>query len=176
MAMRRAELIVCMSWDGRPIPESWHSRLALQIDGSLVHLELDAPFHSDPAPVSSPGRCPGLWKYEVVELFLAGVDDRYLELEFGPWGHYLALQLHGARNVVRDDIALDFDAEPRGDRWSGRCDFSAQWLPGGLGSWNAYSIHGGTDGREHCAAFPVVGVRPDFHRLDCFCPIPWSET
>ena len=33
----------------------------------------------------------GLWDYEVVELFLLNSDtEEYLELEFGPHGHYLA--------------------------------------------------------------------------------------
>jgi len=42
----------------------------------------------------------------VVEAFFLGTDDRYLEVEVGPHGHYLVLQLHGSRNLVRDHVPI----------------------------------------------------------------------
>jgi hypothetical protein len=42
-------------------------------------------------------RCTGnswdLCNHDVVELFLLGKDERYLQPEIGPYGHYLVLQL-----------------------------------------------------------------------------------
>jgi hypothetical protein len=173
--MRRAALSVGTSWDGRPIPETQHTRLRLEIEGSRVRLDLDAPFHGDSPPPGAPGRCPALWNHEVVELFLLGDDERYLEIELGPWGHYLVLELHKPRTVVRDDIPLDLAVSRELARWLGRCTFPADLLPPGLASCNAYTIHGAGDARVYGAAFPVPGARPDFHRLECFRPLPWDE-
>ena len=36
-------------------------------------------------------RVANLWEYDVVECFLVGPDGRYLELELGAGGHFLAL-------------------------------------------------------------------------------------
>ena len=173
--MRRAVLSVGMTWDGRDVPEPQHSRLTLRIDGPRFQLDLDAPFHDDPPPPHPAGRCPELWKHEVVELFLLGSDERYLELEMGPRGHYLALELNGARKLVRDDILLDYETERYADRWLARCVLPTSALPRGLGACNAYSMHGVGDERQHLAVFPVPGRRPDFHRLECFQEIPWIE-
>lgn len=81
---------ISQTWDGQQLsPQSqFHFRLYVdQESGSLI-VEIDAPFFNDPkVPSSVPvGSMPGLWDYEVVELFFLGEDDRYLEVELAPSG------------------------------------------------------------------------------------------
>ena len=140
--------------------------------GEAIEVEIEATDYGDPAPPSSPGRLDGLWNFEVVELFLLGRDDRYLELEFGPHGHYLALSLAGRRQLVTSDIAVEFEAERRGSRWHGRARIALEHLPPGLRAANAYAIHGQAAERRHLAWHAVPGPAPDFHRLDLFPALP----
>lgn len=54
-------------------------------------MKVQARFYDDTRPDADPGYLMGLWDYEVVELFLLNSQtEEYLELEFGPHGHYLA--------------------------------------------------------------------------------------
>ena len=115
----RFELSIGHSWDGQELPESDQVRLGFTVRGDRVHVWVDAPFYRDPAPVDSPGPTMGLWLYEVVELFIAGSDQRYIELEMGPYGHYLMLALDGIRNVVAQPWLQDYRAQIETDRWTG---------------------------------------------------------
>ena len=139
------------------------------LSGSLS-IAVNAPFHGDPPPASPPGATDRLWEHEVVELFLLGADERYLEVELGPHGHHLVLRLHGRRSIEQQGMAIAYEARLRGARWSGRALVPAAWLPAGLDRCNAYAIHGAGPARRHLAAFPVPGREPDFHRLECFGP------
>nr|WP_276603414.1 rhomboid family intramembrane serine protease [Nannocystis pusilla] len=95
---------------------------------------------------------PGLWNFEVVELFLHAPDDRYLELEFGPHGHSLALQLHGVRNLVAT-VDVAFVAEPPANgRWRGRAVVSPDLLPP--------ASPAGTPTRSTARARPAATSRP----------------
>jgi len=132
---------------------------------------VDAPFHGDPPPAAAPGPVDRLWDYEVVELFLLGEDERYLEIELGPGGHHLVLALAGRRELVASGLPLDFAAHIDGARWSGRASLPLHRLPPGLRAANAYAIHGTGPARRHLAAHPVPGPLPDFHRLDAFPPL-----
>jgi hypothetical protein len=107
----------------------------------------------------------------VVELFLAGPGDRYLEIELGPGGHHLVLLLGGVRKVVQEQLPLDFHVQHANGRWSGRAWLPAGWLPEGPWRTNAYAIHGLGAERRYLAAFPVPGEAPDFHRLECLRPL-----
>ena len=166
--MKRADFEIASTWDGERIPESERARVTLAVGAGRVEIDLDAPFHGDPAPAAPVGRLDGLWDHEVVELFLLGADERYLELEFGPHGHWLGLVLDGVRareGFVED---LQFDASVARGRWHGRAVMPDRWLPEGLRAANAYSIHGQGEARRYLAAAPVPGPVPDFHRLEAF--------
>eukprot|EP00911_Craspedida_sp_UC1_P002406 UC1_evm1s1797 len=77
---------------------------------------IDAPFKNDP-PAPSPliaasgESCPGLWDYEVVECFILGEDETYLELEFCPHGQHLVLALRGPRGILKDQLPLVYKAK-----------------------------------------------------------------
>jgi hypothetical protein len=139
-------------------------------------VEVESPFYGDRPPRSPAGNCPGLWRFEVVEVFLCGPDARYLEIELGPWGHYWSLEFHGVRRAVRRDLPVDYEARIQGGRFAGRARLEAGWLPAGPLRGNAFAIHAGKcanpgvgrAGRCHHAWSAVPGERPDFHRIASF--------
>lgn len=157
-------IVVGHTWDGRAL--AGDERVVLELasaDGGL-RVGIEAPFHGDPPPPGPPGDTPGLWNFEVVELFVFGDDGRYLELEFGPHGHHLVLELHGVRRVVRQVPALEYACAVSEGRWRGVASVPIDLLPVGAARWNAHAIHGTGEGRRHLSAIPAGGARPDFHR------------
>ncbi|MFZ6183993.1 hypothetical protein [Nannocystis pusilla] len=165
------QLVIDRLWDGSASAPSERIILDLHARAGALEIAVDAPFHGDPAPPFAPGSTPGLWNFEVVELFLHAPDDRYLELELGPHGHTLALQLHGVRNLVAT-VDVAFVAEPPANgRWRGRAVVSPDLLPPGLARWNAHAIHGQGEARRYLSAIPAAGARPDFHRPDVTAPL-----
>ena len=171
--MKRTELIIENTWDGQAIPPIEQTTLSLALSEDALSVRIDAPFHGDPAPPEAPGPRDGLWEFEVVELFLLGTAAHYLELEFGPFGHHLALQLEGRRRVVERELSLVYHCKRQGGRWTGSARIPAAYLPEGLHACNAYAIHGVEEARRYLAVHPVPGPTPDFHRLECFAPLPW---
>ena len=164
------ELRVAATWSGEPVGVDEQVVLQLRRDSDLV-ITVDAPWHGDPAPSGPPGPTPGLWDFEVVELFLLGPDERYLEIELGPWGHHLVLQLEGRRRPVASGLPLAFAVERRGDRWWGEARVPDGLLPAGPHFINAYAIHGCGPHRRYLAWAPPGGDAPDFHRLESFRPV-----
>jgi hypothetical protein len=167
------KLEIASTWDGQPVPPSGTADVRCQMDDDALIVTVDAPFFDDPRPPGSAGSTDRLWEYEVVELFLLGVADRYLEIELGPHGHYLLLELHGTRHVVRQGLRIDHRAEIAGHRWHGHATIPLSYVPAGIARANAYLIHGTGEHRRHLAAFPVGGAAPDFHSLESFGPVAW---
>lgn len=164
-----ARLVIDESWDGQAVDE----RVVVDVTiGEALTVAFEAPYFGDPPPPGPAGVTPGLWDYEVVELFVAGPGERYLEVELGPHGHSLVLQLDGVRRVVGTSAADRYRAQIEGGVWRGEAVVDAGLLPPRPWRVNAYAIHGVGAGRVYRAAFAVPGARPDFHRLDCFAP--WS--
>ncbi len=161
-------LLIDKTWDGRPAGPDEAARVEIAARRGRVIVGVDAPFHGDPPPASAPGPTDRLWEHEVVEVFFLGRDEAYLEIELGPHGHHLVLELRGVRRVVRSGLPLDYESRIHGPRWSGSAEFPRTWLPAGLDRGNAFAMHGAGDARRHLAAYPVPGDSPDFHRLSCF--------
>jgi len=162
------ELWIRHTWDGQPIPPHEHARVGFARVGAQLVVEVQAPLHADPPPVAPPGRLERLWEHQVVELFLLGAAERYLELELGPYGHYLALQLKGRRRVADAALAIAFESVRQGSSWHGRARVPLRHLPADVERGNAYAIHGQGSARRYLACFPVPGPEPDFHRLEHF--------
>jgi hypothetical protein len=160
------------TWDGQAVNENDVAVVEVDLDADGARIAVSAPFHGDPPPEAPPGPTDGLWNYEVVELFLVG-SRGYLEVELGPHGHYLVLQLSAPRVVERRRIPIGFEVTQRDQgRWKGTAIVAGELLPDRLTRYNAYRVHGLGVARQYLARFPVPGKQPDFHRLDCFGPLP----
>ena len=179
--LRPVDILIDHDWRGAPARANEGVSIALSRASahatSDLLVQIDAPFHNDKPPTSAAGPAPRLWNFEVVELFLLGGGLRYLELEFGPHGHWLALELEGVRNVVRSENseqAVQFGAERSEKRWRGTARVDVSLLPAGLSRLNAYAIHGADLERRYLAAFASPGSSPDFHSLEYFRPFDWD--
>jgi len=170
---RHTALVIASTWDGVPILESERVRVALSLTAEVLAVDVESPFHGDPPPPGPAGSCDGLWEFEVVEVFLVGEDERYLEIELSPHGHHLALQLHHPRQVTARDLPVRYRCSREGGWWRGRAEVSAALLPPGLATVNAFAIHGIGPGRRFLAAHPTGGERPDFHRIAGFPSLDW---
>jgi len=170
---------IALTWDGQPVGDDMVAKVRWEVTAEALRVEVDAPFHDDPLPEAPAGSTDGLWGYEVVELFLLGPDERYLEIELGPAGHYLVLQLDGVRKPTAIGLPLtDYTVSVADGRWSGQAVMPRSYLAEPVQSFNAYRIHGvagsGT-GRHYLAHAAPGGSKPDFHRLDAFVAVPTPE-
>jgi hypothetical protein len=160
-------------WDGTPVgaDEVVHLRLEGTDDHLLLHV--DAPFHGDPPPPGPPGPTWKLWNHEVVELFILGPGHPrpYLEVEVGPHGHHIVLELLGARNVVASGHPLDVTTTREGERWRATARIPRGWIPIGADRLNATAIHGVRPDRRFLSWQVLPGDGPDFHRIDHFAPV-----
>jgi len=173
-------LVIASTWDGVALPESERVVVSLGAQGARLKIEVHAPFHGDPPPPHVAGPTPALWEHEVVELFVLGTPrpgtpPPYTELELGPHGHHLVLRLAGARQLVDDQLPLDYratiDATAPEAHWRGVALLDPVYLPPPPHRVNAYAIHGVGAQRRFLALHPVPGPRPDLHQLERFQPL-----
>jgi hypothetical protein len=156
-------------WHGGTVaPEHWITVHILDTEPG-IQLRVTAPFYGDPSPPAGPvGPTDGLWEFEVVEVFLAGPGEHYLEIELSPTGHYLVLELDGIRNPVQTLLPIDFQAEIIGDQWTGVANIPVDLLPSAPLRINATAIHGAGQERMYLSAVPLPGQHPDFHQVAYF--------
>jgi len=159
------------TWSGMPARSDEAVELRFRLTAKALVVDVDAPFHDDPAPAGPPGASPGLWDFEVVELFVLAEPDHYLEIELGPHGHHWVLELRGRRQRVREGLPIQYQARRARGRWTGRATVPRAYLPPKVLRGNGYAIHGLGAERRYLAHFPVPGPAPDFHRLECFGPL-----
>lgn len=157
-------IAITRTWDNQPLPPELHSFWLLEWRNNHLIVEVDATWHGDPPPPGPPGSTEGLWNYEVAELFLVGEGEHYTELELGPQGHYLLLQLRGVRQRVAGGLPLFYQTQRSDGRWKGRAEVPLSYLPLPIVAYNAFAISGHP--HRHYAAFHPLGTgQPDFHRL-----------
>ena len=159
-------------WNGDALStEHWITIHLLERETSL-EIRISAPYYGDPdAPDEPIGPTDGLWEYEVVELFIFGVNDEYVEIELAPSGHHLVLQLNGVRNIVGSKLPLSYQATIHENRWTGTANIDKTLLPTGALRWNATAIHGSHDHRTYLSWNPLPGEMPDFHQPDATRPL-----
>jgi hypothetical protein len=163
--MTAMDICIEHGWNGGAIEVNEQVRIAVVGDHMTgLNITVNAPYWGDAAPSGPQGRRWQLWEHEVVELFLVGADGHYLEFEFGPHGHYLALKLDAPRQVSIDDLQIDYEAEIMGKRWTARSLIPSRFLPSPILKYNAFAIHGTGHARRYLAHSPVPGSQPDFHQ------------
>lgn len=158
-------------WNGRPCTKRERVIVSLEDDGDSLRIVVDAPFHGDTPPDGPPGSTPGLWNHEVVEVFIAGAAGDYLELEFGPYGHYLALSFSGVREQSGGPHELRFRTVVLKSAWIGTAQVSRALLPAGPHRLNATTIHGVPGRRRHLSWQVLPGEKPDFHQPEHFAEV-----
>ena len=162
-------LDIKQKWNGRPSTKREQVIVAIEDDGDNLKIVVDAPFHGDPAPEAPPGSTPGLWNHEVVELFIAGPDGAYLELEFGPYGHFLALSFSDVRVQSGGPHELRYRTVVLKHSWIGTASVPRSLLPAGPHRVNATAIHGHPERRRRFLSAQVLpGDGPDFHQPEHF--------
>ncbi len=165
------KLRIDQTWNGEPVSLSEQAHLFMGLDEDGLHLQVEAPFYNDPSPTTPPGLCPGLWDYEVVELFLLGAGGHYLEIELGPHGHYLVYYLSDVRQVERVVEPVSVHCTVSDKIWLGAIHIGLADLPKQLSHVNGYGVSGQGHTRRFLAAAPVPGEAPDFHQPDVFVPL-----
>ncbi|MEM7245649.1 MAG: hypothetical protein AAF533_09910 [Acidobacteriota bacterium] len=130
-------------------------------------------------PEAEAGWLDGLWEHDVVEFFLRGSSPTpYLELEFGPGGHWLALSFDEVRQrsaELRDLVPADLSNEVTDKRWRGRAALPVAVIErvAGARPWHgmACAVLGRGPGSERAhLSWPTLEGQP----LDFHCPDRWA--
>ena len=156
-------LPIVTQWDGSPAPLGVRASVYLSStdEGLLVRA---LALHQTPAriPPRPAGRCDGLWEHDVVEVFLAGEDGTYVEIELGAGGHWLVFGFSAVRERSDEyaDLVLDVTHLSSADGWDATVTIPWDIIPTAITRMNAFAILGG----HHLAYHPVPGTTPDFHQ------------
>ena len=159
------------AWNGEMLHREHHISVTLTMNEGQLWIEISAPFYNDPPPEKPAGFTHGLWNFEVVELFIVGEKQAYIELEFGPFGHYLGYRFNGIRNQDGVVSSINYVATIDQDRWHGKATIPLRMLPKtATSAWriNATAIHGPTDGRIYQSHIALPGDKPDYHQPAVF--------
>jgi hypothetical protein len=194
------EFKIATLWDGTKVDAADQVSVSIDVVGPGVAPEspkepclvisVDSPFFNDPAPPEGPSKnLDGLWNYEVVEVFIKGRHDKYVEIEMGPHGHYLVLVCDGYRQCFLrgiEPISYTATKNASSTRWIGRMVCPLRILPPPTDiptapfSFNAYAIRDDLTRpgeRIHAAVFAPFRAEeeyavPDFHKLELFEHFP----
>jgi len=171
-----------LSWDGSPAPEGVGGRVALEFETLSLTLAWDLVL---PGPVRVPSGPPAymdsLWEWDVIELFLAAPDrlegrPRYVELEIGAGGHWLALAFDDVRRRSSElrELAPTIESHVDGLRWTGTVrTYLRRLIPhAGEPPWRGLIAFGaGTpEQRLLLTSTPLPGTVADFHQ-----PHAWGD-
>ena len=176
LKMTTTHLEITKTWNNRSVDPKHYVKIDLLYLDNL-HIKVSSPFYDDPSlpdMTKHPGTMDKLYDYEVVEVFLLGENEHYLEIELGPKSQYLVLELQGYRNVTRYPIdLLQYHSKISGHQWSGTAIVPKYLLPRNINKMNAYAIYGSGVNRTYLALYPAPAnnpkyTAPDFHRLELF--------
>jgi hypothetical protein len=160
-------LAIAHRWDGAPWPEL-RAQVRLSAEPDALWVEAGMVHQRAPRIPDAPrgARVDGLWKFDVVECFVVAADGRYVELELGAGGHYLALAFDAPRRRSGDFAgeSLAVEWESRAEDWCARCRVPRAWFGEPVVRANAFAIAG----ERFAAHAPVGGTQPDFHRPVAF--------
>jgi hypothetical protein len=164
-APARLRLALERLWNGEPCEAGIRGAVELARAGERLALRAELRQPGAPrVPDAPPGtRVEGLWEYDVVECFLAGAGGRYLEVELGAGGHFLALSFRARRARADAHEALlpaVAQGRTRDGAWWASLELPLALLPPRVRAVGAFAIAGG----HHLAHHPLPGAAPDFHQ------------
>ena len=169
-------------WGGERLPHA-HAHVGLTLTPAALCVQVSARWMRDAPPPGPPGPLWGLWMYEVVELFVVGAHERYLEIELSPHGHHLALSLEGVRQPVRWALPLEVNVTRSEHTWEANLSLPRSLLPMSQDSQssqgdpqkcalryqlNACACWGQGERRRFALSSPLGEGSPDFHRVHLF--------
>lgn len=163
------------NWQGRTLNGFEQIKFELEFRKNGLLIDFESPYYGDSPPPGPPGTTEGLWAFEVFEVFLAQ-GESYTEIELGPHGHYLVLELEGYRQRVSSGAEIRYRSYLCNGRWMGTALIPWELLPEAPWTFNAYAIHGHGASRQYNALFPVPNQHPDFHQLDFFQPLGFKKS
>ncbi|TAL50165.1 hypothetical protein EPN81_03545 [Patescibacteria group bacterium] len=155
-------------WDGSTCPDDrLHADAFVSQTKEGILFRVDAPMLYDQKVPDAPmgTRVEKLWEFDVVELFLVGPGHRYLEVELGAGGHFLALGFDSIRHPC--DVFESFSPVLRFEKtseklWKSSLTIPWKMVPENLRALNAFAIMAG----QFLAYSPVPGQQPDYHQPD----------
>lgn len=165
-------------WNGEPAPAGHGGRTALTVESGLLSLSWDLALSAEPRmPAAEPGFTDRLWEHDVLELFLCSRNkpERYLELEFGPGGHWLALSFSDVR--VREAELAELHPELRNEvqpgRWRGRAALPVALVAkhAGPAPWKGLVASVTGEQRVHACWPRLPGSAADFHQPESWAPV-----
>ena len=164
---------ITREWNGTPIENPLHwVTMDVELTEEGLHIDVSSLCYADDVPLTDPDPEKGtwgLWDYEVVELFLVDDKGHYTEIEVGPHGHHLVLQLDGPRSIVCKEIPMRWKSTIQEAHWVGNGFLSKEWLPENIVRCNAFAIRNLSAGtRQYCSLSPLPGAQPDFHQPERF--------
>eukprot|EP00397_Hematodinium_sp_SG-2012_P051154 GEMP01059797.1.p1 GENE.GEMP01059797.1~~GEMP01059797.1.p1 ORF type:complete len:205 (+),score=36.45 GEMP01059797.1:22-615(+) len=187
------ELSIDRTWDNQPVSAAERVDMSLQwTKDKGLHIQFTAPFNGDTPPPNkaAPQSTWELWNYEVVELFIVNRrTNHYTEVEISPYGHYLLLKLHNARNFIDTNVPMNpLPTVTRSEcntQWSAdfilptddlpfqphdgyRENGDAEYNTDDVFLLNACAIRGEKEQRRYFVHTVMDTDEPDFHRIDRF--------
>lgn len=166
----KTEFFVNRLWNGELCSDErlW-ARAFLSQEKDGLRFSVTSPMlHEQSVPDAPMGsRVDGLWKHDVVELFLVGPGHRYLEIELGAGGHFLALGFESIRR--RSQAYETFEPVVRFEKttdkhWTSSVLIPWKMIPDNVRALNVFAILSG----QFLALSPVPGEKPDYHQPDFF--------
>jgi hypothetical protein len=175
-APARLRLPIERHWDGTACGDPRrHGEVSLALSAGELEIAASLPHQDPPRLPDAPAgtRVENLWEYDVVECFLVGRGDRYLEVELGAGGHFLVLAFEAPRQRCDDHAALAPPLAFRRDTdgWQASLRLPLALVPPGLCALNAFAIAGGS----FLAFHAVPGAAPDFHQPASFPRAAFSD-
>lgn len=162
-------------WNGAPAPAGAGGWVSLAASGPDLTLRWELALPGPPRiPTSPPGFTEGLWESDVVELFLRWGPSGYLELEFGPGGHWIALQFSEVRRRSAElrDLSPRLTSQISRGLWTGQAELTG--LPVGSPPWHGLVTAVLGAERLYLSWPALPGSKPDFHQPQAWAALPIS--
>ncbi len=151
-------------WNGSPASGELHAQVQLRPknDGLFVRVRGQSLVEQERPHEPEGSRVDGLWRYDVIEIFLVGANNHYIEVELGAFGHWLVLGFNGVRALSNTyiDFAPRISHQRTQESWESCMLIPWNLLPLPIVRMNAFAILKG----EFLAFQKVPGAKPDFHQ------------